>query len=353
MPQPASPPMPTAPPMTPAAPSGPGPHGPSRRRVLHGLGVALALGAARVQATDGAQASDETWNDARRQRALPLRIRWPDAQRHGGERPLVLFSHGLGGTVEGGAVWGEAWCDAGFVVGHLQHPGSDLPAVRAAASSFSDQVGLRAAAGARQLLDRLGDVAFVLDEVQRRRAAGQGEWARVRPVRVGLSGHSFGAHTTLGMAGQRYPGMEPIQDTRLAAFIALSPSLPALGDPVRAFAAIQRPLLAITGTRDQDVIGSGATPERRMQVFAALPAGGKAQLVLQDADHMSFAGQVGRATEIVPRAALSRERQPAHHTLVAAITTDWWRATLLDDAAARDRLRAPPGLAAGDRWEQK
>ena len=325
----------------------------TRRRLLQGTAVALALAAAGPRAADGPRWSDQHWHDARRQRVLPLRLRWPDPQRHPGERALVLFSHGLGGTVEGGALWGEAWCEAGFVVVHLQHPGSDLPAVRAAASSFSDRAGLRSAAGARQLLDRLGDVIFVLDEVQRRRQAGDADWSRVRTTRVGLSGHSFGAHTTLGMAGQRYPGMEPLQEPRLGAFIAFSPSLPVVGDPAQAFAAIQRPLLAITGTRDQDVIGSGATPERRMQVFGALPAGGKAQLVLQDADHMSFAGQAGRATEIVPRAAVSRELQPAHHALVAALTTDWWRATLLDDAAARERLRAPQGLAAGDRWEQK
>ncbi|HUM92583.1 MAG TPA: hypothetical protein PLM32_14635, partial [Candidatus Competibacter sp.] len=46
-----------------------------------------------------------------------------------------------------------------------------------------------------------------------------------------------------------------------------------------------RPLLSITGTRDDDVVGVGATPERRMAVFAALPPGNKAHLVLQDADH--------------------------------------------------------------------
>jgi hypothetical protein len=73
--------------------------------------------------------------------------------------------------------------------------------------------------------------------------------------------------------------------------------------------------------------------------------------VLQDADHMTFAGQTGRAAEIVPRADITRSLQAAHHARVAAITTDWWRAMLLDDAAARARLAAPAGLAAGDVWQ--
>jgi hypothetical protein len=101
------------------------------------------------------------------------------------------------------------------------------------------------------------------------------------------------------------------------------------------------------------VAGTDATPERRAAVFDALPAGNKAQLVLQDADHMTFAGQTGRAVEIVPREQVTRNLQPAHHALVASITSDWWRATLMGDAAARTRLAAPPGLGQGDTWLQK
>jgi hypothetical protein len=86
-----------------------------------------------------------------------------------------------------------------------------------------------------------------------------------------------------------------------------------MGDAHRAFERLDRPLLSITGTRDDDVVGVGATPERRMAVFAALPPGNKAHLVLQDADHMTFAGQTGRAAEIVPREAITRDLQAAHH----------------------------------------
>ena len=175
----------------------------------------------------------------------------------------------------------------------------------------------------------------------------------MRPEQVGLCGHSFGAHTTLGMAGQRYPGFEGVTESRLASFIAFSPSLPAVGDARPAFERITRPLLCITGTLDSDVVGVGATPERRRAVFDALPPGRKAQLVLMEADHMTFAGQTGRAVEIVPREQITRDLQPAHHALVAALTTDWWRATLLDAAAARARLAAPQGLNSGDSWQQK
>jgi predicted dienelactone hydrolase len=314
--------------------------------------MAIGTARSRAQAT-AASVADETWADTARKRDVPVRVRWPEADHNGAALSVVLFSHGLGGTREGGAVWGEAWAAAGFVVVHMQHAGSDLAAVRGTATSFNDKPGLRAAAGPAQLLARLQDVGFVLDQIHHRHAARQGRWASVRPGAVGMSGHSFGAHTTLGVAGQRYPGFEGITEPRLASFIAFSPTVPLAGDAQRAFDRMTRPVLSITGTRDQDVVGNGATPDKRMAVFAALPAGGKGHLVLQDADHMTFAGQNGRAAEIVQRESVTRDLQPAHHALVAAVTTDWWRATLQGDAAARARLSAPTGLRTGDQWQQK
>ena len=345
----------------------------NRRITLASL-LCTALPSLPLQAQEtSAAVVDETWVDAARQREVPVKLRWPDASVHLGARPLVLFSHGLGGTRQGGSVWGEAWAAAGFVVLHLQHLGSDLAAVGRLTSTFTDKSALRTAGSPTQLLARLRDVVFALDEVARRQTLGQGKsqgsnpgrWASVRAERVGLSGHSFGAITTLGMAGQRYPKFDGINEPRLASFIALSPSPPPAGNAAQAFERMTRPMLSVTGTLDGDVAGTGATPERRAGVFAVLPSSGqpggpsggsygnKAHLVLQDADHMTFAGQTGREVEIIPREAITRDLQAAHHALVAAVTTDWWRATLLDDAAAQSRLRAPANLRAGDLWQQK
>ena len=296
---------------------------------------------------------DQTWFDSQRQRNVPVRVRWPDENRFTGPWPVVIFSHGLGGTVDGGSVWGQAWVDAGFAVVHLQHPGSDLNAVRGVTRTFTDQRALRTLAGPEQLMARLLDVTFALNEIEKRHAARQDQWHLVRPTQVGLAGHSFGAHTTMGMAGQRYPGFEGISESRLASFIAFSPTVPMVGNAQRAFERLSRPLLSITGTRDSDVVGVGATPEKRQAVFAALPPGDKAHLVLMDADHMTFAGQIGSAAEIVPREPKTRELQSEHHALISAITTDWWRTTLQSDSKARTSLQVPSNLAVGDLWEIK
>ena len=70
---------------------------------------------------------------------------------------------------------------------------------------------------------RLLDVSFVLNEIEKRHSAKQDPWHLASPAQVGLAGHSFGAHTTMGMAGQRYPGFDGISEQRLASFIAFSP----------------------------------------------------------------------------------------------------------------------------------
>ena len=324
-----------------------------RRTVLARTALAFsasALSTPSIWAQASNSFQDEAWTDARRGRVVPVRIRWPVASPSTppGDAPMVLFSHGLGGTREGGCAWGSAWAGAGFAVVHVQHPGSDLDAVRVPG-------GLRSAMSGAQLLARLDDMVFVLDEIGRRHTAAQAtRWRTVRPDAAGMSGHSFGAHTTLGVAGQAYPGYPPLVEKRLAAFAAFSPALPAGGNAQRAFAAITRPMLCLTGTLDSDVVSNGSTPENRRTVFDALPTGHKAQLVLKDADHMTFGGQNegghSRLAAILRRQQVSQQAQPGHHALVAALTTDWWRAHLLNDAQARSRLTLPAGLGPQDEW---
>lgn len=293
-------------------------------------------------------AQDEAWLDPRRSRSLPVRIRWPAGD---GPCALLVHSHGLGGSREGGDVWGETWRHAGFAVVHVQHPGSDTPVMR------SGMAALRNAAGAEQLRARVADMQFVVDEVTRRAQARDGAWARVRLEAIGASGHSFGAVTVQALAGQRFPiAVAGIAEPRFRAFIAFSPS-PGQGMAVtESFAAVTRPFLGITGTHDTDPLGRGLTGERRASVYDGLPRGHRALLWLDGADHMSFAGNAAQRLRAragpLKREADAAEREPQHHRLVAAISTLWWRAQLLDDPQALAALRSPTGLAEGDRWRQ-
>lgn len=291
---------------------------------------------------------DGSWTDTARQRAVPWRLRLPAQADAAAAWPVVVYSHGLGGSREGGALWGEAWAAAGLAVLHLEHEGSNTATLRAGLRQ------LRKAASAEQLRARVADVRFALDQLQRLHGQGQGPWSTLRLDAIGVAGHSFGAHSTQAVAGQRYAMAAEAADPRPQAFIAFSPSSPA-GERMglqESFGGITRPFLAVTGSLDGDPLGSYDRGEPRAAVYDGLPPGQRALLWLDGADHMTFGG--GRPADVGARGlrrrpAVAAERQAAHQAVVAQVTAHWWRAHLLGDAAARQALLRPQGLSGKDR----
>ncbi len=323
-----------------------------RRRLLKFAAGSAGVALAAPLRAGAAGFEDGHWRDDARDRIVPWRLRLPTVA---GPWPLVLYSHGLGGSRDGGVAWGEAWAGAGIAVLHLQHAGSDVDTARAGLRS------LRAAASAEQLRARGADVRFALDELSRRAALGEAPWAAVRLGALGVAGHSFGAHTTQAVAGQRYAGGGAFAlDGRPKAFVALSPSGPApgRGSLQQAFGAITRPFMAVTGSMDGDPLKL-ATPAKdglsRAAVYDALPPGQRALLWLQDADHATFGGGRPKGLERGARRARAAEtlaREATHRAVVARLTTLWWQAHLLGDAVALRALALPqPGMAPGDRFQ--
>src|SRR5438094_5772210 len=101
------------------------------------------------------------WHDEARNRDVPVKIYFPaDAA---GPVPVVLFSHGLGGTRETYEYLGRQWAANGYVVVHLQHVGSDDSAWR---GQDRPMQSMRRAINVQGALDRVGDVKFVLDQLE-------------------------------------------------------------------------------------------------------------------------------------------------------------------------------------------
>ena len=318
----------------------------NRRRFL--LRATTAVAALDAASATHASTLDDDWIDNRRDRRLPVRMRWPDGDA---ACALIVYSHGLGGNRSGGDVWGEAWRQAGFAVLHVQHPGSDTEVLR------KGMAALRSAASGEQLQARVGDMQFAIDEAERRARRGEPGWQRVRLDALGASGHSFGAGTVQALAGQKFAvAAVGIAEPRFKAFIALSPS-PGNDRPlVESFGAVTRPFLAVTGSLDSDALGRGLSAASRAGVYDDLPPGRRALLWLDGADHMSFGGNAEQRLRArfgpLKREPGAIDLEPQHQQRVAAVTTLWWRAHLLGDAAAIAALRAPTGLGAGDRWRQ-
>jgi predicted dienelactone hydrolase len=266
--------------------------------------------------------------------------------------PVVLFSPGLGGSISGGTLWGTAWANRGLAVVHLEHPGSDASVYRAPGTPEERRARVRAAASGEQLQARVGDVGFILDELARRKVEGGCDLTRIDLARVGIAGHSMGAWTVQGVAGQRYFGTAPFLDRRIKAAIAFSPSTLTTAALPESFGAIAIPFLSITGTMDGAVIKPANAPAdidaeaQRTGPFTGMTGPDKYLLVFKDGDHMVFSGNLRR----VPTAT------DAHiQAVTIAATTAFWGMTLFGDKRDAAVLRSgiAAQLAQGDRFTAK
>lgn len=285
-----------------------------------------------------------TVHDAQRSRDIPLRVYLPPTH---GAAPVVLFSHGLGGSRDGSTFLGKHWSTRGYVAVFLQHHGSD-EAVWRNATALTRLKELRRAANARNFLLRTGDVSAVLTQLDRwNRSAEHVLHNCLDMTHVAMAGHSFGAVTTQAVSGESFGGALHFTDPRISAALVFSPSSPAIGDPKSAFGSVRIPWMLMTGTRDVAPIGD-QTVAARLAVFPALPAGGKYELVLDGAEHSVFTD--GR---------LPGERgnpNPNHHRAILALSTAFLDAYVRHDPAARTWLDgAGPSsvLQKADRWQRK
>jgi predicted dienelactone hydrolase len=293
----------------------------------------------------GVRTLDLTVKDEGRNREIPIHVYLPTRTT---PQPVVLFSHGLGGSREGYAYLGKHWAARGYVAVFLQHPGSDT-SVWKDKPKLQRMAAMRQAAGLQNFLLRVKDVPAVLDQLDRwNRSRGHALAGRLDLGRVGMAGHSFGAVTTQAVSGQSAAGGRiSFTDPRIKAAIAMSPSLPRQGDPKQAFGGVKIPWLLMTGTKDVAPIGD-ADVKSRLAVFPALPSGGKYELVLDRAEHSAFSDRA------LPGDA--EKRNPNHHRVILALSTAFWDACLRDDAAARAWLSGDGPrsvLQKDDRWQKK
>ena len=284
--------------------------------------------------------------DEERSRIVPLKVYMAAGSQ---PQPVILFSHGLGGSRENNGYLGKHWAAAGYVAVFMQHAGSDEEVWKSApiGKRFA---ALKAATGAASLRNRLTDVPFVIDQLEAwNEEAEHPLHNRLNLERIGMCGHSYGAATTLGVAGRKYPLNRSFTEARIDAFLPMSPQASKNMAPERSFGHLSKPILCMTGTKDASPIDPTVKPEDRRKVYAALPAPDKFQLVLKDGEHSAFGD--GRGLR-------SRTRNPKHHPAIQKISLRFWDAYLKQDSEAKAWLQsntvmAETGLSEADSWQWK
>ena len=225
-----------------------------RRHWLQGA-AALALAgplALRVRAEAPApyDTLDLDWTDPARGRPVPVRLYRPQAMVPGARVPLIVFSHGIGGSRRGYSWLGRFVAAHGIASLHLQHVGSD-----------------------RSL------------------------WGgRVDTTRIVAAGHSYGANTSLLVSGAQVPGVgEALADPRVRAAIVMSaPPFYGEPEPRRILQGVTVPTLHVTCTDDVIRIpGYWSGFDDRVQVFEATGSARKWLAVYEGGSHSIFTDRAG------------------------------------------------------------
>lgn len=265
------------------------------------------------------------WTDAARGRTLPVKLYLPKDPAE--PVPVIVFSPGLGGTRDGYEYLGRHWASHGYAVLHLQHPGSDDAVWRGSTRPLATMRA--AAANPRNAAARPLDVRFAIDQLLRLNGEAGPLRGRLATNRIGVAGHSFGAYTTLAVAGQAFGAGQPaFADRRVKAAVAMSAPFPR-GATEASFRRISIPVLHLTGTEDNSPIGETSAAQRRLP-FDRINGPPQYLITLAGADHMVFSGRSG------PRG--DRTKDPVFHDLIRLSSTAFWAAWLKDDPAARDWL---------------
>lgn len=268
-----------------------------------------------------------SWRDPQRRRTVPVKVFYPAIQ--GNERfPVIVFSHGLGGSYDRCSYLGRAWAARGFVAVLVQHPGSDEQVWKGKIRILNE---LREAYKTNWSgRTRANDIRFVLDRLEQLVAEEHWIASKLDLKRIGVGGYDLGALASLLMAGQTPPDHGPsLYDARVGAVLAMSPPVNRPQGSFRTvYGAVEVPAFFISGTEDDGIIGSTQAHQRRIP-FDAMSGNDRYLVVLQGADHQIYGGHF---------LSLMARNDKTFQSAIVRASSCFWQAHLGGDAQAMDRL---------------
>lgn len=268
----------------------------------------------------------QTWKDEKREREVPVKIYFPKGDE--GPWPMILFSHGAGGSREGYEYLGKHWASHGYFTVHLQHKGSDEAVWKGKENPLE---GIRQCAmDIRNAIDRPMDVSFAIDVMEKLNREDSPFKGKIDMERIGAAGHSFGAYTTLAVAGQVFPlpfgTKHTYRDPRVRAAIPMSAPVPRKKKKhAEAYGSIDIPCLHMTGTLDDSPVGDTSAKERRIP-FDMIDGADQYLVTFTDGDHMIFSGR-GRL--------FGRKKEVLFQELIRMGTVAFWDAYLKGSGEAK------------------
>jgi predicted dienelactone hydrolase len=267
-------------------------------------------------------------HDAQRNRDVEMTIEYPT---RGGPYPVIIFSHGYGGTKESYTPLTEYWTSRGYICIKPQHAdaGRLREFLHKRAEERRAQLEKDRAAGkkpprrnAQQTADanqppqpdplaeamwssqtpadwenRARDIAFIIDSLDAIEQKYPEIAGKMQKTNIGVGGHSYGAFTTMLLAGATSSSVTArLADPRIKAALAMSPQgTGSFGLTPESWRNVKIPTMFMTGSLD--VGGPNNDPKWRHEAFQYSPAGDKYFFSFVGGRHMTFTGGVGELTE--------------------------------------------------------
>ena len=272
------------------------------------------------------------WLDAKRNRTVPVKIYAP--REGSGPFPILIFSHGLGGSRDGYEYLGRHWAGAGYVSVHLQHHGSDESVWKNAPAGTRSEALRKSGVDLTNAINRPLDARFAIDEVLKLNETKSSSLkGRLDPQRIGIAGHSFGGYTALAVAGQTFINARAskslLRDSRVTAAIQMSaPAFRNRENLDDSYGSITIPVMHLTGTRDYVPIFPETTVEDRRLPFDHMHNAETCFVNFTDGDHMIFSG----TNRLRPE---EREQDAQFQKLICVATTAFWDAYLRKSQTAK------------------
>lgn len=235
------------------------------------------------------------WKDVARDRLVPAKLYLPVGLKlSAGGLPLIVFSHGIGGSMDGYSYLGRYFATNGYASLHVQHVGSDRQIWRGNLLTLASR--LSDAAKDTEALNRVKDVKFALDSL-----LGESVGKIIDVKRLIAAGHSYGANTTMLLVGAKVDmngSTVSVKDPRFYAAILISaPPFYGLGDPLKIVSGIDVPTLHITATADDiQIPGYSSGVADRLALYKATGAttqAAKVLVVFKDGSHSIFTDRMG------------------------------------------------------------
>ncbi len=235
---------------------------------------------------------DIDWHDKKRMREVPVRLYLPRSAAMQNQVPLIIFSHGLGGSRYGYSYLGQGWAKNGYASLHLQHIGSDQN-VWFKGSPFLVIDRVHAAVKDHEAIERFFDFQFALDQLLE-------SWIGklINRDQIFAAGHSFGANTVMlgiGAEVKRHGQLLKLKDSRIKGAILIS-APPFYGESSikQILNPVKIPTLHVTATQDVINIPRYFSPSSdRIDIFNAIGSEKKILAVFDGGSHSIFTDRVG------------------------------------------------------------